>query len=575
VIRESLPPWRAAVRAVGSAGIWLTAASLVVWFLEETAGVDDASTAYLLAVVAAAVSAGTLAAVLAAAGAFLLYDFLFTRPVHTFFVADPQEWLTLLLLLFVGVVVGRLAARERERALAATRREREALATFRISYTLALAPSTTDALGPIAQLIAAETKFERVWVTLGADDASERVRADTGVGDTPSFMTVLVLKRRPGDEPAEWIRVHAPSRIAGTSRDARQEQVHRVLIGSGATRLGSIWSTRRLASGPPTREEARLVSAAADQVARALERDVLAGESVDAEVARRSDRLKTALLESVSHDLRTPLAAIRAAAGSLVDPEVKWRPGEVRSVAASIDRDAERLSALVANLLDLGRIEGGALRPDRQPFVLADLVGDAVERLRPLLAGRELAVDVPPELPPLLVDSVYVDQALGNILENAVRHTPTTAPISISAREADGTVALVVEDGGPGVSDEVLPRIFERFYRVVAQRETSRRGTGIGLTVVRGLIEASGGTVAARRSGRLGGLAIEVRLPIAPKPVLADPGPPTPAAAASAGPPTAGTAGPPTAGTAGPPTAGTAPPGAPAAPPAEPAAASR
>ena len=534
--------WRTAGKAIASAGVWLTAASIVVWFLEGTAGVDDASAAYLLAVVACAVSAGTLAAVLTAVGAFLLYDFLFTRPVHSFFVADPQEWLTLLLLLFVGMVVGRLAARERDRALAAARREREALATFRISYTLALASSTAEALPAIAQLIAADTRFERVWAALGGDDAAERIRADTGDGKTPSFSTVVVLKRRPGDDPAEWVRVHAPSRGPGRTRD---QHVYRVFIESGGARLGSLWCTRSPASGPPSREETRLVSAAADQVARALERDALAGEAVDAEVARRSDRLKTALLESVSHDLRTPLAAIRAAAGSLVDPHVRWRPEEVRSVAASIDRDAERLSVLVANLLDLGRIEGGALVPDRQPFVLADLVADSLDRRRPLLDGRELSVDIPPELPPVLVDSVYVDQALGNVLENAVRHTPPAAPIAITAGESDGGVALVVEDGGPGVTDDALPHIFERFFRVAARREASRRGTGIGLTVVRGLIEASGGTVVARRSERLGGLAVEMRLPVAPKPALVDDTPRTadaPGAADSAAPATAATA---------------------------------
>jgi two-component system, OmpR family, sensor histidine kinase KdpD len=513
--------WRSAAKAAGSAAAWLAGASVVVWALEAGLGIDDASSAYLLAVVVAAVTAGTAAAVLASVGAFLLYDFLFTSPIHSLLVADPQEWLTLLLLLFVGVVVGRLAAGQRERADAAARREREAIGTFRISHTLASAGSTAEALPALAAILATESQFDRVWIALGGDDASERTQADSGTGARPSFTTASVLHRRPGDEPAEWVRVHSRGRV---QRSLGDERIHRVCIDSGTTRLGSIWAARRPDAARPTREETRLLSGAADQIARGLERDGLAGEAVDAEIARRSDALKTALLESVSHDLRTPLAAIRAAAGGLADADVPWRPEEARSVAASIDRDAERLSALVTNLLDLSRIEGGALHPDRQPFVLADLVGYAVDRLGPKLDGRSVTVGVPADLPLVLIDPVHLDQALENLLENALRHTPAAAPIRMSAYEdGDGRAVLVIEDGGPGVPDELLPRLFERFFRVVRPREGSRRGTGIGLTVVRGLIESSGGSVTARRS-ELGGLAIEIVLAVAQPAGVPEPG---------------------------------------------------
>src|SRR4051812_25907418 len=457
---------RSSVLAAAVVAGWLAAASLVVWVLEDGVGVPNASSAYLLAVVGTAVSAGTWAAVIASAGAFLLYDFLFTRPIHTLAVTDPEEWLTLLLLLFVGVVVGRLAASQRERADAAARREREALATFRISHTLALAPSAREALPALAGIVAAETRFDRVWITLGADDAAERVEADTGSGPLPGAAIASVLVRRPGDAPADWIRVHAAG--GRSARAADGAGIYRVVIESGSARLGSIRGSRRPAARSPSREETRLVSAAADQLARGLERDALASDAVSVEVARRSDALKTALVESVSHDLRTPLAAIRAAAGGLADPEVGWQPDEMRAVAASIDRDAERLSSLVTNLLDLGRIEGGALRPDREPFVLADLVSDTIDRLATQMDGRTVDVDVPVELPPVLVDPVHVDQAVTNVLENAAVHSPRTAAIRISARgDGPGTVLLTIEDGGHGVRDDQLPRLFERFFRVV------------------------------------------------------------------------------------------------------------
>lgn len=524
--RFVLPVPSKVVLAMTTAAASLAATTALVWALEDIVGIPNASSAYLLAVVAAGVIAGTGAAVSAAVGAFLLYDFLFIHPIHTLLVADPGEWLTLLLLLFVGVVVGRLAAGQRERADAAARREREAVATFRISHTLALAASTHEALPTLVRIIAGETRFSRVRVALGRDDATETAAADSGEGDVPAFATASVLVRRPADEPADWVRVHAATR---SPRRGTEERAHRVFIESGGHRLGSIWAFREGRAGVPTREETRLVSAAADQIARGLERDGLADEAVNAEVARRSDALKTALLESVSHDLRTPLAAIRAAAGGLADPAVLWPPDDVRAVAASIDRDADRLSSLVANLLDLSRIEGGALRPEREPFVLADLVVDAVDRLRPRLEGHPLTVDVAADLPLVLVDPVYVDQALTNLVENAVRHAGNGATIRVTAahRVSEPTVRLVVEDGGTGVPEELLPRIFERFFRVVRPREGSRRGTGIGLAVVRGLIEATGGTVVARRSD-LGGLAIELALQIAT--------PGTPEGAVAAGP---------------------------------------
>jgi len=296
-----------------------------------------------------------------------------------------------------------------------------------------------------------------------------------------------------------------------------------VAIDVPAGRLGWIRALRGAGADAPALEETRLLAAAADQIGRGLERDRLAEEATTAEIARRSDELKSALLDSVSHELRTPLAAIRAVAGTLADPDVEWPATEVRASAASIDREAERLAQLVANLLDVGRIEGGALHPVRSPFVLADLVHDAVERSRPMLGDRPLTIDIPDDLPAVLVDAVHLELVVRNTLENAARYTPADAPVRIAARAADDIVTMRVEDGGAGVPDAALPHLFEKFYRVPRLNESARRGTGIGLTVVRGLVEAMGGRVGAGRS-ELGGLAIDVALPIAPS-ERADPDP--------------------------------------------------
>jgi len=229
----------------------------------------------------------------------------------------------------------------------------------------------------------------------------------------------------------------------------------------------------------------------------------------------------------VSHDLRTPLASIRAAAGTLMDPEIDWPVEQRRAIAASVDREAEWLNRLVTNLLDMSRIEAGELKPSLGVFDLADLLDQAIGRSTVGRgpgpeAGRETAseadrvsVSVADDLPPVQVDELFIGQILGNTLDNAAKYAGPTAPIAVSASRLDaGRVRVTIEDGGLGVPPEALPRLFEKFYRVPRKGEGSRRGTGIGLSVVQGLAEAMGGSVAARASA-LGGLAVDIDLPIA------------------------------------------------------------
>jgi two-component system sensor histidine kinase KdpD len=309
--------------------------------------------------------------------------------------------------------------------------------------------------------------------------------------------------------------VHSPApgraRIASDGVDA-----YRVRIEAGAATLGSIWATRARPLGQPDRTETRLLSAAADQVGQALAQDRLAAEAQAAEIARQSDSLKSALLQSVSHDLRTPLAAIRAAAGTL-RPGSSLATADQQASADAIEREVEYLDRLVANLLDLSRIEAGALRADLDVFELDDLVDRTLQRLRPRLADRALSVDVPAR--PVRVDAVFLDEAFTNLLENALKFTSPGDAVHVHAdeRAADGFLRLTVEDGGPGVPEAALERLFDKFYRAGTDPRASRPGTGIGLAVVRGLTEAMGGRVTARQS-ELGGLAIDLFLPVATVP---------------------------------------------------------
>ena len=518
-MRRDRPDLRPAVIISGALGV----GTLVVAALERL-GVADASSAYLLAIVVVAVLSGIRPALTAAVGAFLLYDVLFIEPRYTLTVTDPQEWLNLLLLLVVGLVVGRLAGRERDRAEGALAQEREARALFRVSASLAGAPDTRGALPDLLAVIQTETEAERAWVDLGPSTV-----ADTGArsGSPPRPSVYGILRRRPGDASTAWTRVHAPATGRNlrdrdevkTANGGTTSDVFRVDIADGDRSHGAIWVARRARSGDPSPGDTRVLVVAADQIAAALVRDRLRADATAAEIARRGEVLKSALLDSVSHDLRTPLAAIRAAAGTLMDPSIEWPADERREIARSIDREATWLDRLVSNLLDMSRVEAGELRPDAHVFDLADLVDAAVARIEGALGTDRLTVEIPDDLAPVRVDEVFLVQILANLLDNAAKYAGPDAPIRVSARQSDAAapVVLVVEDGGPGVDEEHLQRLFEKFYRVPRPREGSRRGTGIGLSVVRGLAEAMGGAITARRS-ELGGLAIHVTLPSAPIP---------------------------------------------------------
>jgi two-component system sensor histidine kinase KdpD len=284
------------------------------------------------------------------------------------------------------------------------------------------------------------------------------------------------------------------------------------LLAGGRT-LGVLGVADRADQRALSATERTVLATFADQTAVALDRLTLLHEAQRAELLARADELKSALMSAVSHDLRTPLASIIAAVTSLQQPGMEWDEATRREFLQDIYEEAERLNRLVGNLLDLARIEGGALHPAKDWYSIDEVILAVLARLEGRLAGRPVTTEIAPDQPLLLLDFTALDQVLTNLLENAMKYTPPGTAIRVTAQREGNEVRVSVTDAGPGVPPEHLSRLFDRFYRV--ESGTRPQGMGLGLAISKGLIEAHDGRIAARNMPG-GGLQISFTLPIPP-----------------------------------------------------------
>ncbi len=493
------------VRRYGLALIAVAVMSIVIGIAIDTFHIARISILYLIVVLVTATRLGRGPAIFASLAAFLAYDWFFTEPYHQLTIRDPDEWISLGLFLVTATITSELAANERVRAEVAEQREREALLLFD-ALRLMSEPDLDAALKALAERLRQELRLRAVAVSLTVGGQAHA--ASAGNDDSPAGPTELLGGgRRPtatsSGGPARWIRVIPPDRslpfaIRGALR--RSE----VPIRSGTQAVGLLALVRADASRF-THAENQVLALIAASLGAVAQRAELREATTRAEVLRRTDELKSALLAAVSHDLRTPLASIIASAGSLRQPDVQWTEDERRAFVVDIEQEARRLGRIVDNLLDLSRIESGALRPDRGWYDVGALIDDVVGRLRPLTQEHAVDVDVAEDLPPVQLDYVEIDQVLSNLLENAVRHTAPGTRVHVSARIQGSDVVIEVADEGPGLDTGSLPHLFDPFVRGPGRRGAPR-GTGLGLAVARGLVEAHGGTMSA--SNRAGGGAL-------------------------------------------------------------------
>ena len=510
-------------KGVGYAGA-LGAVALVSGFIGlviARMNVANISMLYLIAVLASAAAFGIGPAIAASVAAFLTFDWFFIEPLHKLTVDDPAEWLSLVLFLVTAVITGSLAGQQRRRARQAEHREREAVVLYDV-VRLMSDPDLNQALQAVAERLRSELRLVAVAIDVGEDwlPAKRAVAGDPKAlppanisAQGPSEMLVggsVPTGVRAG-MPGRWVRVVPPHSPVVDTIDGHH--LHVVPVQSGDRRVGVLTLAHPSEAPEFSGEDDRLLSAVAAQVGLAVERRQLRRDATEAEILRRTDELKTALLNAVSHDLRTPLASIMASAGGLLQENVNWSDEERKDFARAIEHEARRLNQLVGNLLDLSRIEAGSLQLEKGWYDLSVLIDEVLGRLRPLTRRHKVVVDIPEDLAPVALSYVEIDQVLSNLIENATKYAPAGTEIRVSARRQGDEVRVEVSDQGPGIPPSALSRIFEPFYRVSRGR-SQPKGTGVGLAVVKGLVEAHGGRIWVENRPE-GGATFTFTLPMA------------------------------------------------------------
>jgi two-component system, OmpR family, sensor histidine kinase KdpD len=391
----------------------------------------------------------------AALTAFLAFNYLFIAPYFTFTVHRPGDLGVLLVFLVVAVVMSQLVARAQAGARTAAAREREATQLYELSTALAGAREPRKIASTLGEQLLASLECQHVEIRLAQQEEA----------------TALVPSGVPSPErpPDFTTPIHG---MHGTLGEIR------------------MWrGTSALAAA-----DERLVKTFAGHGALALERAALAEAEDRARILEESDRFKSSLLSSVSHDLRTPLATIKAAASSLRAGEVDWHSPARAELLAAIEDESDHLNMLVGNLLDMSRIESGALRPERRWNVLREIVQSVVRRTRRLAEEHELVMDVPDDLPLVPVDFVQMGQVFTNLISNSVKFAPANTAVRVRAEvQDDAYIVVQVSNQGPPVPEAHLQGIFDKFHRMPEVNRAA--GTGLGLSICKGIVEAHGGQI--------------------------------------------------------------------------------
>jgi two-component system, OmpR family, sensor histidine kinase KdpD len=509
---------RAFPNGVGYLGavILVTAASALSAVLDRFATGADLGMIFLASVLIAGLAWGLRPALAAATLAIASYNFFFLEPRFSFVIGHAADVFTFVIFMAVAGATGWLTGQVRDQAKLSSRRASAVTALLAASRRLSGAPTQGETAQALAEQAAAAGGGRAVVLLPQGEELVVTAGAPTEILLTTAEMTA-----------ARWAWDKREAAGAGTGTLPQIGWTFRPLIGvRGRSGVAGV----EIGSSPSIDEE-RLVSAMLDQGAVALERAELAAATVENEALRRSDKLRGALLNSISHDLRTPLSTVLGSATTLIDYDATLKPAVRADLLISIREEAERLNRYVGDLLDMTRLEGGALKTRAEWTDVRDVLAAAAGRVERRLGARALVRDFPPELSAVELDPGLLEQAIVNILENAIAYSPDGLPIEIAVFEDRANVVISIEDEGPGIPKGDIERIFEKFRRGEEPSDRGRgdrKGAGLGLSIAKGFVEAMGGRIAAAspiHGGRGTRILISLRkgAPSAPSPLEANP----------------------------------------------------
>ncbi|WP_439544455.1 ATP-binding protein [Hyphomicrobium sp.] len=492
------PTWTGGAAALAAVSLGVVAGKLI----ERFTSLPNLSMVFLFAVLLCALRFGLFSSVAAAALSFFAYNFFFIAPRYTLTIASPHEFFALLIFLAVAVVTGGLAARLREQAAATRERAEATQALYEFSRKLAGAPKIDDVLWLLAAQSAAVVKGKAIILLERDGDLSlESAWPPEDTLSTADWAAARWTKEK--REPA--------GRLTSTLPSAAYQ--FRPLISSGVT-IGVLGVAPDDEDDALPNATANALQSFADQAAIAIERTHLVERAAHAATEAESERLRGALLSSISHDLRTPLASILGSATSLRQLGERMPKSDRADLLATIEEEASRLSSFVSNLLDMTRLEAGALDIRRDWVDAGDAVRGAAARILKIFPQRRVEIVLDDGLPFVRGDAALLEQVLFNLLDNAHKYSPPASVTRIAARAAPaGKLRITVADDGIGIPEEALSKVFEKFYRV-AGGDGRAPGTGLGLSISAALVSAMGGKISAASPGAGGkGTEIAIELP--------------------------------------------------------------
>jgi two-component system, OmpR family, sensor histidine kinase KdpD len=466
-------------------GLLTTAVATAIGvFIDAHIVLPNISLVFVVPVLIAAARHGLVPSLWVSALSVLAYNFFFLPPLYQFTIHDPANVVALFFFMFVAIAASALAARTRSQTEAARREARTTAELYAFSRKIAGVIDLYDLLWIVVTHLARLLNAEVVILM----PEEGRLESRAAFPPDSEFNAADLAAAR-----WSWDADHPTGKGTDTLPGGRWLFVPIRTSRSPVGVIGvlSLKNGRELGAS-----DRRLLEAVGNQAAVAIERVTLAADIDQARLGEERERLRSSMLTSVSHDLRTPLASIIGALSSLKSHRDRYDEPTRDELLGTALSEAERLDRFVGNLLDMTRLDAGAIVPKREPVDAGDLVSTALRRAAPLLKDKVVVPSVAPDLPPLSLDFVLAEQALFNVLDNAGKYSPSGGRIEIDVRQAGQRIEIVVRDEGPGIPPEALGRLFDKFYRADSDRR--RAGTGLGLAIAKGFVEAQGGTIAAR-----------------------------------------------------------------------------